>query len=1499
MSTHAAAAKAAIARPVLVVVPVYLGFSDTRACLDSVIAAGVPGGMELLVINDASPDAELCAWLQDFAQQHAIRLIKHDHNKGFVASANEAFAMAEGRDVVLLNADTIVSGDWIHRLAKAAEGDSVGTVTPLSNNATLASYPRPWVANVLGDAPDVIDAVCRAVNAGVTVEVPTGVGFCLYITQRCLAATGPFSVEDFGLGYGEEVDFCLRAAALGFRHVAAADVFVAHKGEVSFGATAAARKHGAEAVLQSRHPGFLNAIEAFRHQDPLALARSRIDLARLRGSRKPRILLVTHAWKGGIWRHVEELIALLADAAELLILQPGTNATFSLSWRNPHEAMALDFPADVDALADVLLGVGIDRVHIHHLMGLQEALPRLLRRLGAVYDITLHDYFLLTTQYQLCGADGRFDEAVIDPSAQAFQTGKALLESASRVIAPSQDVAERFRRHVPAAQYVVRPHPEKPSPKLARSARVLVLGGLSKAKGLSLLEAVAAAAANAGEAIHFVLLGYAVDEVRTWPALPLHIRGEYSESELPALIAQEAPDLIWFPAVWPETYSYTLSAAIDAGARIVAPNLGAFPERLADYPAATIVPWNLDVLSLLATLCATARSSAENRAEWPSRFDNRIAYRDWYLQGLQARAPVHAADILTSWLPSRRALTTPAAPTNDLPDVEQLFAAGVLRGHAESRQALLGELKSVQQTRLDNVARADHIAGLNAHVEELGRSLKAYQAECVRLEDAIQSATAHGAELAEANRMISADLDYFRRRVADMESSRSWKLTRPYRVMGEMIMTMRRRIRHWLGQVALSKRRVSIAWEVLRHQGPAALIGRIRDRVGRGEPEQTARHAEYHLQDAIGALSVPSSEQPIATIVIPVHGQHLHTFSCLHSLAVHAGQTPFEVIVVDDLSPEPVSKAMPEVTGVRIFRNTTNLGFIRNCNLAAREARGKYLVFLNNDTLVTEGWLEALLAPLERDQRVGAVGAKLIYPDGTLQEAGGILWRDGSAWNYGRGDDAGKAEYNYLREVDYCSGACLAARTQDFISHGGFDEAFVPAYCEDSDFCLRMRSLGFKVVYQPACTVVHFEGASNGTDTSSGLKAYQVRNTSLLYERWKDRLRTHRPNGVLPSLERERGVSRRILYIDATMVTPDQDSGSVRVRGVLKTAREHGCKVTFIADNLEYKSPYVEDLQQLGVEVRYWPQLPSIDTYLEQEGAFFDVIILSRYYVAEKHIESVRRFAPQALVALDTHDLHFLRLRRLAELDPSAANSQAAEEAYAKEMAIMEACDVTLVVSPVEQELLARERPSLDVRIFTNIHDVADEVPAFDARNGIMFVGGYRHPPNVDAVLWYVAEVLPKLKQMLPGVKTHIIGSNAPESITRLADEALEVVGFVPDMTPWLQRVRVSISPLRYGAGVKGKINQAMSHGLPVVGTSPSVEGMYLEDGLEVLVADDPTDFAEAIRRLHTDAALWNRLSVASLENVRRHFSSDAAWAVMDGLFRDAAERRQHGRSGE
>jgi O-antigen biosynthesis protein len=242
---------------------------------------------------------------------------------------------------------------------------------------------------------------------------------------------------------------------------------------------------------------------------------------------------------------------------------------------------------------------------------------------------------------------------------------------------------------------------------------------------------------------------------------------------------------------------------------------------------------------------------------------------------------------------------------------------------------------------------------------------------------------------------------------------------------------------------------------------------------------------------------------PLVSIIVPVHNQLEFTLRCLMAMAAWPSRASAEVIVCDDGSDDDTPAVVGALGGIRYLRNEQNLGFLRTCNRAAGEARGSYLVFLNNDTQVQEGWLDAMLALFEADARTGLVGARLVFPDGLLQEAGGIVWRDGSGHHVGRYDDPLKPEYNQVREVDYCSGACLMIETALFRQLGGFDERYAPAYYEDTDLAFRVRQAGRKVLYQPQAVVVHHEGASHGTDIRRGVKAHQVVNQERFRERWR------------------------------------------------------------------------------------------------------------------------------------------------------------------------------------------------------------------------------------------------------------------------------------------------------------------------------------------------------------------------------------------------------------
>ena len=422
-----------------------------------------------------------------------------------------------------------------------------------------------------------------------------------------------------------------------------------------------------------------------------------------------------------------------------------------------------------------------------------------------------------------------------------------------------------------------------------------------------------------------------------------------------------------------------------------------------------------------------------------------------------------------------------------------------------------------------------------------------------------------------------------------------------------------------------------------------------------------------------------------------------------------------------------------------------------------------------------------------------------------------------------------------------------------------------------------MRAARRKVFYQPQARIVHLEGQTQGTDETGGVKRHQAINHSTFASKWAAALTAHRPNGVHPEIERDRWAARRVLVIDACMLTPDQDSGSVRMQSLLEVLTALHCKTTFVADNLEYREPYVGQLQQQGVEVLFHPYVSSMAELLAARGREFEVVIVSRHYIAAKHIAAVRQFAPRALVVFDTVDLHFLREERLAELEGNALSKAAAHARREDELAMIRKADVTLVVSTVEQKLLHELLPEARVMILSNIHEPVAGGKPFAEREGLVFIGGFQHPPNTDAVLWYAQEILPRVRAQLPGVKTFIVGSKVPAAIQALATDDLIVTGYVPDVTPYFNGCRVSIAPLRYGAGVKGKVNSAMSHGLPVVATSTSVEGMHLRPEEDVLVADDPAAFADAIVRLYRDEALWHKLAAGGVENIRRHFSRDVA----------------------
>ncbi len=664
-----------------------------------------------------------------------------------------------------------------------------------------------------------------------------------------------------------------------------------------------------------------------------------------------------------------------------------------------------------------------------------------------------------------------------------------------------------------------------------------------------------------------------------------------------------------------------------------------------------------------------------------------------------------------------------------------------------------------------------------------------------------------------------------------------------------------------------SLRSLREAWKIFRREGAFPLAQKVRVRL----QSRNKVSFDAKLRKDIGPLAFPAFDKPRVSIVIPVYNKILYTLNCLASVLEKTTDVRYEVIVVDDHSSDSTRETLSRMRNVRVLRADENRGFVASCNAGAAVARGEFILFLNNDTTVTHGWLSSLVETFDRDPTCGAAGSKLIYPDGTLQEAGGIIWKDASGWNYGKFDDANKPEYNYVREVDYCSGAALMIRKGLFETIGGFDRRFSPAYWEDTDLCFTVRQLGYKVLYQPSSVVVHYEGISAGTSTQSGMKQYQEINTAAFVEKWSRELSRRYANDPAHAfLARDLNRGRRILVVDHYVPTYDKDAGSFFMLSLLRSLRSLGYRVVFWPENLHRSEPYTTELQQMGIEVIYGRSRYA--DYLEKFGRFFDAAILTRNHIAIKFIDDTRRYIPK--IVYHDPDFEYVREKRRRELE--GGNGTDLEAIRERELYLFRQSDVITTVNEDEAKLIQAEVPDKKVlAVHHPIDRITNMTTPFENRDGLLFVGS-THPPNTDAVLFYAREIMPLLQRKAPGMPFYAVGGNPDRKVVDLGSDTFVVTGFVKDLLPYFEKCKVFVAPLRYGAGVKGKVIEAMSFGLPVVTTSVGAEGLGVTNGEHLLIADEKEKLAELITALHADGELWSRLSAESRQYVNRHYSQEA-----------------------
>ncbi|QDH79899.1 glycosyltransferase [Echinicola soli] len=620
-------------------------------------------------------------------------------------------------------------------------------------------------------------------------------------------------------------------------------------------------------------------------------------------------------------------------------------------------------------------------------------------------------------------------------------------------------------------------------------------------------------------------------------------------------------------------------------------------------------------------------------------------------------------------------------------------------------------------------------------------------------------------------------------------------------------------------------------------------------------------------------ISFDKVSNPEVSIIIPVYNQLAYTYNCLQSILNHPPHNvTFEILVIDDCSNDSTEHFFTHNTvGIKYTRNSQNQGFLLNCNTAAKIAKGNFLYFLNNDTQVTMEWLDHL-TKLFNNEDVGCVGSKLVYGHGLLQEAGGIIFCNASGANYGRNDLTDRPRYNYIREVDYCSGASLMIKKADFDFLGGFDERYTPAYYEDTDLCFAVRNqLGKKVIYSPLSEVIHFEGISSGKIAKKGsIKNYQNVNKLKFAEKWNNSLKQHLKEPDLNHGSRRLLPNKRMVFIDNIIPAFDKNSGSLRAFQLLKLIRELGYHITFVPDDANKTQPYFNALTEMGVEVLFrYPNRPGMIRELSSTLEKADVIWICR---PEMNIEFSWLFNkyPKAKWIYDTVDLHHLRLKRQAIQTKDKDLEVEAEKVKEQELSLAKQANFTITVTNDEKIILEKEGIQ-NVCVIPNVHEPIKKPKdwKFDQRKGILFIGAYDHHPNIDAVQWLVNEIMPEVWKELPNIKVTLLGSKPTIEVLTLKSNQVNIPGFVQDVSSYFVNHKIFVAPLRYGAGMKGKIGQSLAYKLPVITSNIGAEGMGLVEGKNVMIANTKDEFIKKILYLYQNEQAWSELSKNSLEALK------------------------------
>jgi GT2 family glycosyltransferase len=582
---------------------------------------------------------------------------------------------------------------------------------------------------------------------------------------------------------------------------------------------------------------------------------------------------------------------------------------------------------------------------------------------------------------------------------------------------------------------------------------------------------------------------------------------------------------------------------------------------------------------------------------------------------------------------------------------------------------------------------------------------------------------------------------------------------------------------------------------------------------------------------------------------------------------------PFEIIVVDDASTDKTHDFLQNLRGVRVIRNAENLGYLKSTNLGASHARGEFIALLNNDTEPISGWLDELVKLMESDSSIAIAGSTLIFGDGRLQESGGQIFSNANAWNLGRGSDPSKAEFKFVREVDYCSAASVLIRSDFWAEMNGFDERYIPAYCEDSDIALTAWANGYRVVVCPTSWVIHHEGSSHGNSTDQGTKKYQLLNTRKLLAKWEAYLHSHWEDKGIPRIEASRNSKGIIIVCDRQAPSKLRDAGSVRTLQLLRHMKSLGYHVVFSATDFSTNEIELALLEKEGIEIQRSKE--SLIDSLHNRVSRIRLSWLIRSEVFDYYNSDISNLIPNIPTVADLIDLNYKRINSVLEIDQN-------------QVRIAKNSNLTLFCSPVESEILRSKETNLEVKDLWAEYEVAPTRPEWSSTNGLLFVGGFRHQPNVEGLKYFVEQILPKINIHYPEMNIKVVGTGLDmAAVDLLRSVGIDYLGRVEDLGEIYRQTRVVIAPLVSGGGKKGKIGEALSYGLPVVTTSFGAEGFDFENEKDAFVSDDPEIFAKYVLDLQNDEELWNKSSVLAYNYAKSNLDTAAFKEKLQRIIED------------